>query len=79
MPPRNYTANALRPQTVETLPCARPDPVAVGGASQGTPGRKTYLWLVGNGRMVVILLMDKILHDLKDSKLWELWYIPYNG
>ena len=22
-------------------------------------------------------LMDKILHDLKDSKLWELWYIPY--
>ena len=29
--------------------------------------------------MVVILLMDKILHDPKDSKLWELWYIPYNG
>ena len=26
-----------------------------------------------------VLLMDKILHDLKDSKLWELWYIPYNG
>ena len=26
-----------------------------------------------------LLLMDKILHDLKDSKLWELWYIPYNG
>ena len=26
-----------------------------------------------------ILLMDKILHDLKDSKLWELWYILYNG
>ena len=27
-----------------------------------------------------IRLMDKILHDLnKDSKLWELWYIPYNG
>ena len=23
--------------------------------------------------------MDKILHDLKDSKLWELWYIPYYG
>ena len=22
---------------------------------------------------------DKILHDPKDSKLWELWYIPYNG
>ena len=20
--------------------------------------------------------MDKILHDLKDPKLWELWYIP---
>ena len=29
--------------------------------------------------MVVMMLMDKILHDLKDSKLWELWYIPYNG
>ena len=29
--------------------------------------------------MVVILLMDKILHDPKDPKLWELWYIPYNG
>ena len=27
----------------------------------------------------IILLMDKILHDLEDSKLWELWYIPYNG
>ena len=23
-----------------------------------------------------ILLMDKILHDPKDPKLWELWYIP---
>ena len=28
---------------------------------------------------VVLLLLDKILHDLKDSKLCELWYIPYNG
>ena len=26
-----------------------------------------------------ILLMDKILHYPKDPKLWELWYIPYNG
>ena len=24
-------------------------------------------------------LMDKILHDLKDPKLWELRYIPYYG
>ena len=24
-------------------------------------------------------LMDKILHDPKDPKLWEIWYIPYNG
>ena len=24
-------------------------------------------------------LMDKILHDPKDPKLWELWYIPYYG
>ena len=39
----------------------------------------TYVWLAGNGRMVVILLMDKILHDPKDPKLWELWYIPYYG
>ena len=23
--------------------------------------------------------MDKILHYLKDPKLWELWYIPYKG
>ena len=23
--------------------------------------------------------MDKILHDPKDLKLWELWYIPFNG
>ena len=29
--------------------------------------------------VLVLRLMDKILHDLKDSKLWELWYIPYNG
>ena len=26
-----------------------------------------------------IQLMDKILHDPKDPKLWELWYIPYDG
>ena len=32
-----------------------------------------------SGSFSVVLLMDKILHDLKDSKLWELWYIPYNG
>ena len=25
------------------------------------------------------LLMDKILHDPKDPKLWELWYIPFYG
>ena len=29
--------------------------------------------------IMLILLMDKILHDPKDPKLWELWYIPYNG
>ena len=23
--------------------------------------------------------MDKILHDPKDPKLWELWYIPYGS
>ena len=33
------------------------------------------------GRSVIgfLRLMDKILHDPKDSKLWELWYIPYYG
>ena len=28
---------------------------------------------------LAIRLMDKILHDPKDPKLWELWYIPYYG
>ena len=28
---------------------------------------------------MLIRLMDKILHDPKDPKLWELWYIPYYG
>ena len=27
----------------------------------------------------IVRLMDKILHDPKDPKLWELWYIPYDG
>ena len=27
----------------------------------------------------ILRLMDKSLHDPKDPKLWELWYIPYNG
>ena len=29
---------------------------------------ESYLWLVGNGRMVVILLMDKILNYFKYKK-----------
>ena len=29
--------------------------------------------------VLMIRLMDKILHDPKDPKLWELWYIPYYG
>ena len=28
---------------------------------------------------MILRLMDKILHDPKDPKLWELWYIPYYG
>ena len=28
---------------------------------------------------LMVLLMDKILHYFKYPKLWELWYIPYNG
>ena len=31
------------------------------------------------GHVCPIRLMDKILHDPKDPKLWELWYIPYYG
>ena len=27
----------------------------------------------------VLLLIVYILHDLKDPKRWELWYIPYDG
>ena len=36
-------------------------------------------WTVRCPDLYAIRLMDKILHDLKDSKLWELWYIPCNG
>ena len=38
-------------------------------------------FMLGNlsERANILLLMDKILHDLKDSKLWELWYVPYVG
>ena len=32
--------------------------------------------LIGITIVKVIRLMDKILHDPKDPKLWELWYIP---
>ena len=28
---------------------------------------------------IMVLMMDKILPDPKDPKLWELWYIPYGG
>ena len=30
-------------------------------------------------RILLLLLMIKILHYLKDPKLWEFWYIPYYG
>ena len=51
---------------------------------RGFEGFRTYTWEFPKirgilFRVLIILLMDKILHDLKDSKLWELWYIPYNG
>ena len=29
--------------------------------------------------LILLRLMDKILRDPKDPKLWELWYIPYYG
>ena len=28
---------------------------------------------------LTILLMIKMLHDLNDPKLWELWYTSYHG
>ena len=37
------------------------------------------LLLTVHASQAKLLLMDKILHDPKDPKLWELWYIPYNG
>ena len=32
-----------------------------------------------DNKTLIVRLMDKILHDPKDPKLWELWYIPYYG
>ena len=37
-----------------------------------------FFWGLSRG-FIRILLMDKILHDLKDPKLWELWHIPSYG
>ena len=37
------------------------------------------LILTPRGQLLPLLLMIKILHYLKDPKLWELWYIPYYG
>ena len=34
---------------------------------------------LGVKQIEMVLLMIKILHYLKDPKLWELWYIPYYG
>ena len=51
--------------------------VAMGVANQNS--RLRSLVRIRTKSLQEILLMDKILHDLKDSKLWELWYIPYNG
>ena len=44
-----------------------------------TPIRVPFRILIGLLITYLLRLMDKILHDLKDPKLWELWYIPYNG
>ena len=50
--------------------------MAAGSGCEGTTCRYQGSSIVASG---LILLMDKILHDPKDPKLWELWYIPYNG
>ena len=44
--------------------------------SKGGPRR---LIVAVEGFTTFLRLMDKILHYLKDPKLWELWYIPYYG
>ena len=41
--------------------------------------RATIHMISSTPRVRHVRLMDKILHYLKDPKLWELWYIPYNG
>ena len=43
--------------------------------------RQRGLWdaVTNRSDFPFIRLMDKILHDPKDPKLWELWYIPYYG
>ena len=39
-----------------------------------------HMWATRKpGQHSKLRLMDKILHDPKDPKLWELWYIPYTG
>ena len=49
------------------------------GRCKKMPKQLRASWLGFGKGVYMILLMDNILHDLKDSKLWELWYIPYNG
>ena len=39
----------------------------------------TRKWPERLNLQTLVRLMNKILHDLKDSKLWELWCVPYNG
>ena len=34
---------------------------------------------VNLGASISTTVDGQILHDPKDPKLWELWYIPYNG
>ena len=50
-----------------------------GFKSLGFMGLGLRDWDLGFRGPGMIRLMVQILHDPKDPKLWELWYIPYYG
>ena len=66
-------SSQVGPTLVESAFVAVDEPTVLQGLFQGVPAGGLG---VTEG---FLLLMDKILHDPKDPKLWELWYIPYSG
>ena len=43
------------------------------------PGLLGFWESLGRWALTELLLMIELLHYLKDPKVWELWYIPYDG